>query len=42
MEIKNYGFVEPTITEEDYVFGSGQLGAEILQEDGETLNQNNI
>ena len=35
MEIKQYGFVAPVITEEDYTFGSGQLGAEILQPDGQ-------
>ena len=35
MEVKQYGFIEPTFDENDYTFGSGALRVEILQEDGQ-------
>lgn len=31
----NYGFIAPVITPDQYVFGSGQLTGEVLQEDGQ-------
>lgn len=34
-EIKNYGFIEPKIELEDYVFGGGNVVADVFQENGQ-------
>ena len=33
--MKNYGFIEPVIKPEDYVFGDGKTGSEVLRPDGQ-------